>query len=57
MHLLYVTDPLTLPIPDDDIQSVPLFRNIRSGRFTFDLSQRYPLGYSIFEAEKTTSGH
>ncbi|MCP4097486.1 MAG: class I SAM-dependent methyltransferase [Planctomycetaceae bacterium] len=57
MHLLYVTDPLTHPIPDDDIQSVPLFRNIRSGRFAFDLSQRYPLGYSIFEAEKTTSGH
>ncbi len=51
MLFLYVTDPTTHPIPWADIEKPNLFRKIQSGPFPFDLSQRYPLAYAIFEAE------
>ncbi len=50
MFLLYVTDPNTHPVPCDEIEATRLFQKIRSGPFPFDLSQRYPLAYAIFEA-------
>ncbi len=56
MFLLYVTDPTTHPIPWADIEKPNLFRKIQSGPFPFDLSQRYPLAYAIFEAENYPTG-
>ncbi|AFZ37647.1 hypothetical protein Sta7437_4170 [Stanieria cyanosphaera PCC 7437] len=50
MLILYVTDPITDPLPVDEIRSCSLFEKINGGYLPLDLAQRYTLYYELYQA-------
>ncbi len=50
MVILYITDPITNPIPSDEIKNCGIFSQVRAASMPFDIAQRYPMYYEIYES-------